>query len=393
MSESPLEQLQSVLTERRRVTLGVPSAASSAVEHRFALTPEGASQLAARGVEVRIEAGAGLGIHYPDERYAAAGAQIVTRAEAFAADIVLYLPPLTDDEARLLRPGTLLLTLFNVRHQRPAVIEMLLMRKVTAIALDMVRDRSGHAPFADIMGEIDGRAAIAIASSLLADATHGKGILLGGVAGIVPCEVTVIGAGIAAQAAARSAIGLGALVRMFDTDVYRLREASQCLGAGVSASALHPRVLLNALRTADVVVATRLDTPLVIGSDAVAQMKRGVVTFNLDTERLRPVFAGMPLVDLAAASPGDNPADGTRRVCYVNAAGAVPRTTAMALSTTLVGMFAQFVRAGAGTQATLKMHPGLQRAVFTFMGKPVNERVARMVGRRAVDIALLLQFS
>ncbi|MDE5929885.1 MAG: alanine dehydrogenase, partial [Muribaculaceae bacterium] len=126
---------------------------------------------------------------------------------------------------------------------------------INCIALDLIENSDSRKPFADILNEIDGRAALAIASSLLADSVHGKGILMGGVAGIVPCEVTVLGSGFDALAAARTAIGLGATVRMFDNDSYSLREADRMLGPAVITSAMHPRVLVSALRSADVVVA------------------------------------------------------------------------------------------------------------------------------------------
>ena len=142
----------------------------------------------------------------------------------------------------------MLLTLLHPSMQDPATIAVLLKRSITAIALDLVEDRRGMTPFADILSEIDGRAAVALASSMLADPTAGKGILLGGVTGIVACETTIIGSGIAACAAARSAAGLGATVRMFDNDVYSLRRAIRELGQQVIGSALHPHVLHNALR-------------------------------------------------------------------------------------------------------------------------------------------------
>lgn len=154
-----------------------------------------------------------------------------------------------------------------------SIIEMQRMA-IVGVAVNNIADERGNRPFADILAEIDGRAAIATASSLLADANAGKGILLGGIAGLNPCEVTVIGSGIAAIAASRSALGLGAIVRMFDDDVYSLRAAVRDLGPGVIASSLHERVLTSALRTADVVIATPMQSKLSIGTDTVEIMKK-----------------------------------------------------------------------------------------------------------------------
>lgn len=392
---TPLEQLLEVATEKRSLTLGVP-ASTSPTDRRFPLTPEGAATLVDMGIDVCIEEGAGNVIHYPDATYTRVGARIVPRRRAFECDIVLHLPAMHVNDAAMLRRGALLLTLFSPHRQDAAALRVLLEKHVVAMALDLIADKLGHHPFADILNEIDGRAAIALASSLLADSVHGKGILLGGVAGVVPCEVTVIGAGLAGVAAARSAVGLGAMVRMFDSDVYRLRNAAHTLGDNVILSAMHPRVLVRALHTADVVVASQTPRPHVVDADVVAQMKRGVITFALDgagdTATTARMFPSMPTVDLAAASPADNMDASGLRVCYVNAAGAVPRTTAMALSDTLLTMFSDIVNCG-GVSNTLNLHPGLQRAVYTFMGKPVNPHIAARLGMRPVDINLLLQFS
>ena len=215
----PLEELLSVSTGKRSVVIGLP-AAGGVVEHRFPLTPEGAGMLVARGFSVKMEKGAAEYIHYSDAAYTRCGVEIVERTEALAADIVLYLPPLTPTDARKLKRGALLLSFIHNRDTDRETVKLLVERHVIALALELICDEAGHRPFADILHEIDGRAAIAIASSLLADAVHGKGILLGGVAGVVPCEVMIIGSDMAAVAAAKGAIGMGATVRLFDDNVY-----------------------------------------------------------------------------------------------------------------------------------------------------------------------------
>lgn len=393
---TPLEQLLETATEKRALTLGVPASVTGN-DRRFPLTPEGAATLVSMGIDVRIEKGAGHAIHYTDDRYVRNGARMVTRTEALGCDIVLHLDAIADADARRLRRGSLLLTLFAPARQDRAAMRTLLERHVVSMALDLITDRFGNTPFADILDEIEGRAAMAISASLLADSVHGKGILLGGVAGIVPCEVTVIGAGIAGIAAARSASGLGAMVRMFDSDVYKLRAAARELGPAAICSAMHPKVLVSALRSADVVIAAQMPTVFVMAPETVSEMKQGVITFNLDGYGRRasrvPMFGSMRMVDLRAASPGDNMNENGERVCYTNVAAAVPRTTAMALSNTLITMFNDIVTCGGGVVNALKLHSGMQCAVYTFMGRVVNEEIARIVGLRHVDINLLLQFS
>lgn len=387
---TPLEQLLDLALGKKSFTLGLP-ATREAADHRFALTPEGAAMLIDRGVEVRMEQGAGRAIHYDDTRYLQSGVKIVSRSEAFASDMVLHLSPISALDAARMRRGSMLLTMLNAGAQEPEAVQILLDRHVISLALDLVKDTHGNPTFADILSEIDGRAAISMASTLLSDSRYGKGILLGGVAGIIPCEVTIIGADTAGLASARSALGVGALVRIFDSNVYRLRCASHELGAGVATSALHPRVLMSALRSADVVIASHIDHPHVIEAEAIAQMKEGVIVFNLDNAQSLK-FETLKKVDLISGMYAQPPIAG-QRVCYVNVAGAVPRTTAMALSNTLVTMFDDILSCSGDLTTAIKLHPGIQSGVATFMGRVVNARLASSLGIRPVDINLLLQFS
>ncbi len=391
---TPQEQPVETLKGRRRVTIGLPAATVDG-ERRFPLTPEGAAMLVDRGFEVWLESGAAAAIHFSDDAYARAGARICNRAEALARDIVLHLPAISAEDAAKMRHGAVLLSLLHVESRSVESIRELLRRHIITIALDLVEDEGGRRPFADIMREVDGRAAMAIASSLLADPVHGKGILLGGVAGIVPCEVTVIGSDIAAVAASRSAIGLGATVRMFDNDSYGLRRAIENLSSGggdrVIASALHPRVLASALRSADVVIATPTRHPLEIGIDMVAEMKRGVIAFDLTGRLNCPPFPGLRRVDLASRDGRYHMADALA-CCYVNAGSAVPRTAAMALTSTLMTMLDDVLVCEGMTNA-LRFNAGLSRAALTFLGKPVNTQIAAILNCRCIDINLFLHFS
>lgn len=386
---TPAEQPVATALARKKFSIGLPRC-ESASERRFPLTPECVSMLVDNGFSIDIESGAGATIHYTDNQYAAAGANIVDRDTALRRDIVIHLAPITARDVRRMRRGALLLSLFEPEKQSPDAIRELLRQGIIAIAIDLIRDNEGNTPFADILAEIDGRASIATASALLADAIHGKGILLGGVAGVIPCEVTIIGSGIAACAAARSAAGLGAMVRMFDNDVYSLRRASRELGPWLVGSSLHPRVLASALKTADVVIVTPTRHSVDIDTSMVATMKRGVVTFDL-TPTLS-AFPSVTHVDLALARPADNSPRLNTRVCYTNAGSAVPRTAAMAMSDTFITTLQNIVSCDGVTNA-IKLLPGLQRAVYTFLGKVVNTQIATLVRMRRVDINIYLTLS
>ena len=389
-SLDPQEQPVMTAAPRKLFSIGLPRCTDPG-ERRFPLTPEGAGMLVEQGFQIWMQEGAAETIHYTDNQYTSKGVRICGRDEALRADIVMHLAPLQPADIRKMRRGALLLTLSSMCRLTAATVRTLLERAIITVAIDLIHDSHGNSPFADILAEIDGRAAMARASSLLADSVHGKGILLGGVAGIVPCEVTVIGSGISACAAARSADGAGALVRMFDHDVYRLRRAERQLGGRVVTSALHPRVLSNALRTADVVIYTGVNPLPVFDRETVDLMKRGVIIFDLTSDCGR-AFPSVPTIDLALASPLDISLTEPSRACYINAGSAVARTAAMALSNTFITMLRDLVDCEGVTNA-LKLLPGLQCAALTFLGKPVSAEVARKVGMRHVDVNIYLTLS
>lgn len=393
MSQStptPQAQPQETLTDRRCLTIGLP-ACQSPSERRFPLTPEAAAELIERGFRIRMESGATAAINYTDNQYMRAGVNVGTREEALACDIVIHLAPPDAADIRKMRRGAMLLTLLKPRYQKTEAIRELLRRHIIAIALDLIEDSAGCTPFADILAEIDGRASVAMASSLLADSARGKGILLGGVAGIIPCEVLIIGSGIAACAAARSAMGLGATVRMYDNDVYSLRRASQELGPWVITSTLHPHTLENALRAADVVVVTPTSEPFSAGSELISVMKRGVLTFDLSSDS-GDAFPGMTPVDLADAIAVSKSASLRDRICFVHTGCAVARTAAMGLSNTLITLMNSIVSCE-GVSNALKLLPGMQKATYTFFGRIVNPQVAKATGMRSVDISIYLTLS
>lgn len=388
---TPLEQPAEIVTSRRRLSIGLPRSASRA-ERRFPLTPEAVNILVEQGFTVKMEAGAADVIHYTDNRYARCGASIVDHAATLKCDIVIHLAPMPVSDVEHMRRGAMLLTLFksSAKFTKPQ-IDALLQRGILAIAVDLIIcGENHHSPFADILSEIDGRAAVATASALLADALRGKGILLGGIAGIIPCEVMILGCGIAACAAAASAIGLGAQVRMFDSDTYRLRSAVAKLGPGAVCSVPHPHVVDNALRSADVIIASDMSGDIVIDSERINLAKRGVITFDISS-RPGATFPSLPTVDLAVARSCDNSLDGYR-VCYINAGSAVPRTAAMALSNSFISMLGDVVTCDGMTNA-LKLTDGLQGATLTFNGHAVNPDVARIAECRATDLALFIQLS
>lgn len=411
MLPTPLEAPVETATRQRRASIGLPKCLNRS-EKRFPLTPEAVAALTRHGFSVLFEEGAADSIHYSDAAYLKAGARRVGRLETLQADIVIHLAPLAVADIRLLRRGALLLSLANfTRGNAKEVILELMHRRIINIAIDLIRDDAGNRPFGDILSEINGRSALTLAAAMLADPVNGKGILLGGIAGVIPCEVTIIGSCLAACAAARSALGLGAMVRLFDDDVYRLRTALRQLGGGVIGSSIHPHALENALRSADILVITGEGNQLPVEGNVDCILKRMVLVFDL-SDHPGTALRGLVPVDLGefgqdadlrasayallndrmAASADDPAARPLRRPCFVNSGSAVPRTTAMALSDTFITLL-NHISSCEGTGAILPLTPGLQEATLTFMGKAVNTEVARLAEVRHTDIRILLSLS
>ncbi len=382
-----LEILFKTKTGRRRFSIGVPAPSGRLVP----LTPEGVSILVSQGIDVKIERGAGLNLHYDDDRYARSGATIVERPEAFASEVIIYLSAMTERDAMYVRPHAVLMTLAETVARNAAAASILLARRVTALAIDNVGDARGNYPLRDILGEAGGRAVVTLAASILADPVNGKGILLGGVAGVNPCEVVVLGSGVAAMATARSAVGQGAMVRIFDNNTYGLRNATVHIGPGVICSSLHPRIIGRALASADVVVATALTTRFAVGDSVIDSMKRGVVIFDLDSRSgMSPVFPTLRCVDLANGIDGIDNGD---RVCYINAIHAVPRTVAMAITNDIVLLVDRMFGSGAGLRNVAKTDAGIRESIAFFLGHVVNADTAKRLGTKQIDINLLLTFS
>ncbi len=375
---------QAVLTdrERREISIGLPSGAPFG-ESRFPLTPEGTAQLVDRGLKIRIEQGAGASIHYSDGAYLRAGASMVNRPEALLADIVISMAPLHPAEAAAIRRGTLLITLSSTLLDNPEYARALMRAKVNVIAADLIADGT-HRIVADILHEIDGCASIAVASAMLTDPVYGQGILLGGVTGIVPCETTVIGSGMGAIAAAHNAIGMGSTVRIFDNDLYSLRQAGRILGHKPVCSALHAKVLRSALREADIVVVTPTAQPFVAPLDCIDAMKERALVFDLTSHPGR-AFPSLSLIDLSRSGSTQVQASASR-ACYFNVGCRVPRTAAMALTNALTGNFDAVKEAW---ETPAYMARSMRPAMMLYWGKCVSQPLSSILNTPYIDFNIL----
>lgn len=372
----PQELLKEIGKVNNRLLIGIPCERVEG-ERRLALTPEAVDMLTDRGHRVLIETGAGLGINYSDNHYAEAGAEIVqTAAEVFQADIILkVLPPLVA-EVMMMKPRATLFSTIQFNAFSQGAYELMMTKRITAVSYELMVDEGGHSLVLNALSEIEGTASIMIASDLLSNAQGGKGILLGGIPGVSPTEVVIIGAGNAGTVAARAAMAFGAFVKVFDDDINQLRTIQQVLGQGLFTSTFHPNVLQNAFRTADVVIGAKcyinMRRRYIIAEDMVRSMKRGALLIDL---RINQGGCFETTCGLSAADPSVFEQYGVLHYCKPNISNFVARTTSMALSNIFVPLFFKIGDVG-GIQSMIQCHHGFKKGVYMYGGKPVNDYVS-----------------
>lgn len=386
----PQELLKELSKAGNRLLIGIPCERVEG-ERRLALTPEAVDMLTGRGHRVLVEAGAGLGINYSDNHYAEAGAEIVaTPAEVYQADIILkILPPLTA-EVMMMKPRTTLFSTVQFNNFPHEAFELMMAKRITAIAYELLADDRQRCPVLNVISEIEGTASITIASELLSNTQGGKGILLGGIPGVSPTEVVIIGAGNAGTVATRAAMALGASVKVFDDDINKLRTIQQVLGQGLFTSTFHPNVLQNAFRSADVVIGAMryINTRhrYIIAEDMIRIMKRGALVIDL---RVNQGGCFETTCCLSPSDPAVFEQYGVLHYCRQNISNRVARTTSMALSNIFVPMLFQLGEAGA-VPGMVKSDPGFKNGVYMYCGKPVNNYISNRFGLSSNNIDLYL---
>ena len=386
----PQELLIEISKVSNRLLIGIPCERDE-TERRLALTPEAVDMLTGYGHHVLVEAGAGLGINYSDNHFSESGAEIVsTPAEVYQADIILkVLPPLAEEVA-LMKPRATIISMIQFKSFSQQAYELMIAKKVTAIAYELLVDDNQKYALMNVISEIEGTASVTIASELLSNTQGGKGILLGGIPGVSPTEVVIVGAGSAGTVAARAAMALGASVKIFDDDLNKLRTIQQTLGYGLFTSNYHPNVLHNAFRSADVVIGAMryLNTRrrYLIAEDLVRAMKKGALIIDL---RMSQGGCFETTCCLSAADPTIFEQYGVLHYCKPNISNRVARTTSMALSNIFVPLLVRLGDMGT-VPNMIKGDIGFKCGVYMYTGRPVNEYVSShfSIHSSSIDIYL-----
>lgn len=384
----PQEKLQAVGNKKKRLYIGIPKEISMQ-ENRVALVPEAVQLLVNNGHKVVVETGAGKASNFEDNEYSECGASIAySTKEVYEADLILKVEPLSDEEMAYLKPKQVLISAMQLNVQPKNYIKNLMAKKVSAIAWDYVADEDGVLPIVRSMGEIAGTTSVLIAAEYLMN-TKGQGIMLGGITGVSPTQVVIIGAGTVGEFAAHAALGLGADVRVFDHSLTKLRRLQSALGKRVSTSTIQPKVLSKALMRADVAIgAVRSNTgrtPCLVSDEMVRNMKGGSVIVDISIDQ-GGCFETSRVTNL------DKPTFKKYDVlhyCVPNIASLVSRTASHALSNVIAPLALQIGDEG-GIENMIRNHVGIQNGVYLYNGTLTNRYLGDSLNLPFKDLKLLL---
>ncbi len=382
------EQLEKAVN-RRQMSIGMPRDVRDN-EKRISLTPEAVKILTDAGHEVFIERGAGQGSSYSDSKYSENGAVLSDSSQkVYECDLVIKTAPFDENEVELLRGNQLVISFMNVAMMGEVTLSSMMRKRVTALASEKIKDSDGVLPVVESMSEISGITAVLLASDFLSSTSGGKGVMLGGVTGVTPTEVVIIGANTAGENAARAALGLGAIVRIFDNSVHRLRRFQNLLGQRLYTSTFHPQVLKKALKSADVLIgalgAEDLRPWFYVTEDMVQGMKRGSVIIDLSVDS----GGCVETTECRALKDPLYEKHGVIHYSAWNLPSRVPRTASIALSNVFRPLIQEIADAG-GVTPMLKFNNGLRTGVYIYNGILTNELLGQKFGILSKDINLLL---
>jgi alanine dehydrogenase len=385
----PKEEHLETAVKNRRISIGIPCDKKDD-EKRVALTPEAVCLLVESDNEVIVQKGAGLGANYSDKDYSENGAIISdSPARVFSADAVIKVAPFTEKESEFLKGNQVILSYLNVLKLSEETLGKLIRKKVTAIAFEKIQDTNGEFPVVESMSEIAGITSLLIASEYLSNMHGGKGVMLGGITGVTPTEVVILGANTAGEFAARAAIGLGSTVKIFDNSVPRLRRFQNLLGERLQTSVFHPQVLKKALKSADVLIGAieleDLKPWYYITEEMVRNMKKGAVIIDLSIDR----GGCIETTECRALKDPVYEKHGVIHFSAWNLPSRVARTASIALSNIFTPLLQSMADAGGITQL-LKNDHGVRNSAYLYNGMLTNETLGQKFGIISKDLDLLI---
>ena len=384
----PKEKKKNVLSEKPKFSISVLKE-NKEIETRAALTPLGISVLSACGISITVEAGIGEQAGYEDSQYSKQGAKVTpSREELFKSDVILKVSPLNSDEIKHLKKDQTVISCLGIAQAKKENIEAIMSKGAVAIALEYIQTDTDFYPINFINSEIAGKNAIFIAAEYLGKQSGGKGVFLGGITGISPTSVVILGTSAAALFAAKTALSLGAEVKVFDASVYKLSKFTKELGREIFTSVLQPQVLSKALLSADVIIGAKCikSQPYpIITEEMVSTMKKGsvIIDLNIETgscfETSRPTSIKTPAFKYK----------GITHYCLPNITSLVPRTASIALSNVLYPLINDIYTRG-GIYQEIKYNRLIRPSVYCYNGFLTNAFLSKKFSIKYKDIDLYL---
>tara|TARA_Y100000589_G_scaffold320993_1_gene351541 strand:+ start:442 stop:1647 length:1206 start_codon:yes stop_codon:yes gene_type:complete len=385
----PQEEVLELKSSKLDLFIGLPKE-KTFQENRIAIVPEAVQLLVNNGHTVLIESGYGNNANFSDHEFSEAGAKVIyDTKEIYQADIIMKVEPPTLEEVDMMKGRQILISALQITTQNQEYINKLLSKKITALAFEYIQDELGIATIMRSMGEIAGNTSLLIASEYLSNINNGKGLMLGGVSGVSPTEVVIVGAGTVGEFATRAAIGLGASVKVFDNSLSKLRRLQNDIQNRLFTSVIQPKVLLKSLMRADVVICALRSadkrTPCVISEDMVRKMKDGSVIIDVSidqggcVETSRITNHSKPIYNKF----------GVIHYCVPNITSRVSRTASFALSNTLTPILLKIADEG-GLENIIKHDLGLRHGVFIYRGILTHRMVGEWFDMPYKEIDLLI---
>ncbi|MEM6522761.1 MAG: alanine dehydrogenase [Bacteroidota bacterium] len=383
------EKLMPVNQDKYSFFIGLPNEISMQ-ERRITLTPEAVRLLVNNGHDIWVETQAGDGSKFSDKDYSDAGAKIVySPEEVYKADVILKIEPPTMEEIDLMKPGQSLISALQIGNQAPDYIKALNKKSIIALAYEFIEDKVGGMPIIRAMSEIAGSTVMSIASECLSAVNGGKGVILGGITGVPPTKVVIIGAGTVAEYAARVGIGLGADIQIFDNHIYKLRRIKQALGTQIYTSTIDTLTLAESLKQADVVIgalrAEKGRNRHVVSEDMVAEMKVDSVIIDLSIDQGGCIETS----ELTSLNKPTFSKYGVIHYGVPNVASRVALTATTALSNIFTPTILRAAEEG-GIEEMIFSHNWFMKGVYTYKGSLTNQHIARKFGMKWKELGLLM---
>ncbi len=384
----PKPEMLEIKRNKDELYIGIPKE-THFEEKRICLTPSAVEALTSNGHRIVIESGAGDGTNYSDNEYSEAGAKISYNAnDVFACNIILKIEPPSLDEIKMMNPQSVLFSAMQLKTQNKKYFKALAKKRITAIAFDYIQDKHGIFPLVKSLSEIAGIASILIASELMNNLNEGNGLLLGNIGGVPPSKVVIIGAGTVGEFAARTALGLGVSVEVFDNSLTKLRALQNKLKFPIATSTIQPKTLLKSLIDCDVAIGAyrgKARTPVFVNENMVEQMKDGAVIIDVSID-------SGGCFETSEVTTHSHPTlikHGVIHYCVPNIPSRYSRTASVSISNIFTPYLLNIGEQG-GLENAARFDKSLQKGMYFYHGILTNKTISDWFNLPLTDINLLI---